>query len=86
MARHQPEARHEVQFVTVHGHRRAFVKVGQGRPCCSSTGSAATTRRGSRSSRHWHNRYTVIAPDLLGHGLWDKPRAEYSVGGYANGN
>ena len=30
-------------------------------------------------------RYTVIAPDLLGHGQSDKPRADYSVGGYANG-
>jgi pimeloyl-ACP methyl ester carboxylesterase len=30
-------------------------------------------------------RYTVIAPDLLGHGCSDKPRADYSVGGYANG-
>ena len=30
-------------------------------------------------------KYTVIAPDLLGHGASDKPRADYSVGGYANG-
>ena len=30
-------------------------------------------------------RYTVIAPDLLGHGPSDKPRADYCVGGYANG-
>ena len=30
-------------------------------------------------------RYTVIAPDLLGHGESDKPRADYSVGGFANG-
>jgi pimeloyl-ACP methyl ester carboxylesterase len=29
--------------------------------------------------------HTVIAPDLLGHGRSDKPRADYSVGGYANG-
>jgi pimeloyl-ACP methyl ester carboxylesterase len=29
--------------------------------------------------------HTVIAPDLLGHGKSDKPRADYSVGGYANG-
>ncbi|MBD3947926.1 alpha/beta fold hydrolase [Nocardioides ganghwensis] len=29
--------------------------------------------------------HTVIAPDLLGHGASDKPRADYSVGGYANG-
>ena len=29
--------------------------------------------------------FTVIAPDLLGHGQSAKPRADYSVGGYANG-
>src|SRR6185295_13026781 len=29
--------------------------------------------------------YTVIAPDLLGHGRSDKPRADYAVGAYANG-
>jgi pimeloyl-ACP methyl ester carboxylesterase len=29
--------------------------------------------------------HTVIAPDMLGHGESDKPRADYSVGGYANG-
>ena len=27
----------------------------------------------------------MIAPDLLGHGVSAKPRADYSVGGYANG-
>jgi pimeloyl-ACP methyl ester carboxylesterase len=30
-------------------------------------------------------RYTVIAPDLLGHGRSAKPRADYSVAAYANG-
>jgi len=30
-------------------------------------------------------KYTVIAPDLLGHGESDKPDADYSLGGYANG-
>ena len=30
-------------------------------------------------------RFTVIAPDLLGHGKSDKPRADYSVAAYANG-
>ena len=29
--------------------------------------------------------HTVIAPDLLGHGASDKPRADYSVAAYANG-
>jgi pimeloyl-ACP methyl ester carboxylesterase len=35
--------------------------------------------------RQLAKKYTVIAPDLLGHGQSDKPRADYSVGGYANG-
>ena len=30
-------------------------------------------------------RFTVIAPDLLGHGESDKPRADYSVAAFANG-
>jgi pimeloyl-ACP methyl ester carboxylesterase len=30
-------------------------------------------------------RFTVIVPDLLGHGRSAKPRADYSIGGYANG-
>jgi pimeloyl-ACP methyl ester carboxylesterase len=44
------------------------------------------------SARTWEpvlpllaERCTVIAPDLLGHGESDKPRADYSVGGFANG-
>jgi pimeloyl-ACP methyl ester carboxylesterase len=32
-------------------------------------------------SRH----FTVIAPDLLGHGRSAKPRTDYSIAGYANG-
>src|SRR6202000_1055675 len=30
-------------------------------------------------------RLTAIAPDLLGHGQSDKPRADYSIAAYANG-
>jgi pimeloyl-ACP methyl ester carboxylesterase len=30
------------------------------------------------------DRYTVIAPDLLGHGASDKPRGDYSLGAYAS--
>ena len=31
------------------------------------------------------SKYTVIAPDMLGHGFSDKPRADYSVAAFANG-
>ncbi len=75
----------EVQYLTIHGHRRAFVKVGSGPAVlllhglgCDHTTWLPVVAALSRS-------YTVIAPDLLGHGLSAKPRADYSVGGYANG-
>jgi pimeloyl-ACP methyl ester carboxylesterase len=75
----------DVRFVTVHGHRRAYVKVGSGPALLllHGLGCDHTTWDGviGRLARD----YTVIAPDFLGHGQSDKPRADYSLGGYANG-
>ena len=85
MAQLQHEARHEVQFLTVHGHRRAFVKVGQGPALLLLHGLGCDHTTWEPVIDALARRYTVIAPDLLGHGLSDKPRADYSVGGYANG-
>jgi pimeloyl-ACP methyl ester carboxylesterase len=71
---------------TVHGHERAYVDVGQG--------PAVVLLHGIGSdSRTWHpvipglvaRGYRVIAPDFLGHGASAKPRADYSLGGFANG-
>jgi pimeloyl-ACP methyl ester carboxylesterase len=80
-----PRTRPDVSYVTVHGHRRAFVKAGSGPVLLllHGLGCDHTTWDGVLESLA--RRYTVIAPDLLGHGLSDKPRADYSVGGYANG-
>jgi pimeloyl-ACP methyl ester carboxylesterase len=79
------EQAHEVQYVTIHGHRRAFVKTGTGPAVLLLHGLGCHHRTWApvidRLARH----YTVIAPDLLGHGESDKPRADYSLGGYANG-
>jgi pimeloyl-ACP methyl ester carboxylesterase len=75
----------EVQYLTIHGHRRAFVRTGHGPALLllHGLGCDHTTWQPviAALSRH----YTVIAPDLLGHGLSAKPRADYSLGGYANG-
>jgi pimeloyl-ACP methyl ester carboxylesterase len=76
---------HDVRTVVIHGHRRAYVKTGSGPTllllhglgCDHHTWDPVVTRL----SRH----FTVIAPDLLGHGASDKPRGDYSVAGYANG-
>ncbi len=75
----------EVQFVTVHGHRRAFVKVGSGPALLLLHGLGCDHTTWDPVIQSLAKRYTVIAPDFLGHGESDKPRADYSLGGYANG-
>ena len=75
----------ELQFRTIHGYRRAFRIAGSGPALLLIHGigdnSVAWDPIHSRLAR----RFTVIAPDLLGHGQSDKPRADYSVAAYANG-
>jgi pimeloyl-ACP methyl ester carboxylesterase len=75
----------EVQYVTIHGKRRAYVKTGSGPALLLLHGLACDSTTWDRVIPLLAKRYTVIAPDLLGHGLSDKPRADYTLGGYANG-
>ena len=74
-----------LQFRTIHGYRRAFRIAGSGPPVLliHGIGDNSTTWEGVQSKLA--ARCTVIAPDLLGHGKSDKPRADYSVAAYANG-
>ncbi|MFD0807591.1 alpha/beta fold hydrolase [Nocardioides caeni] len=76
---------HEVQYVVLHGKRRAFVKQGSGPALLLLHGLACDHTTWSPVIDALAKKYTVIAPDLLGHGLSDKPRADYTLGGYANG-
>ena len=80
-----PDARLELQRVTIHGHARAFVKVGEGPALLLLHGLGCDHTTWDPVIRDLAKRYTVVAPDLLGHGASAKPRADYSVGGYANG-
>ena len=75
----------EVQYLTIHGHKRAFVKAGSGPALLLLHGLGCDHTTWLPVVAALSRRYTVIAPDLLGHGLSAKPRADYSVGGYANG-
>src|SRR3954465_7316866 len=70
--------------ITLHGHRVVYRVAGSGGPVVllihGITGNA----------RQWDDivpllaqRYTVVAPDLLGHGESAKPRGDYSLGAYA---
>lgn len=75
----------ELEFVKIHGHRRAFVRTGSGPALLLLHGLGCDHSTWAPIIESLAKRYTVIAPDLLGHGASDKPRADYSVGGYANG-
>jgi len=74
-----------VEFVTIHGKRRAFVKTGSGPALLLLHGLACDSTTWDTVIPLLAKKHTVIAPDLLGHGLSDKPRADYTLGGYANG-
>src|SRR6195952_2799212 len=75
----------ELQRVTIHGHERAFVKTGEGPALLLLHGLGCDHPTGAPVPPPLPRHFTVIAPDLLGHGASAKPRADYSVGGYANG-
>jgi pimeloyl-ACP methyl ester carboxylesterase len=75
----------DLQYVTIHGHRRAYVMKGQGPAILLLHGMACDHTNWLPVIDRLAERHTVIAPDLLGHGHSDKPRADYSVAGYANG-
>jgi pimeloyl-ACP methyl ester carboxylesterase len=75
----------DLQRVTIHGHERAFVKTGRGPALLLLHGLGLDHTTWFPVLHDLARHFTVIAPDLLGHGASAKPRADYSVGGYANG-
>lgn len=74
-----------VQHLVVHGHRRAYRRAGRGPVLLLLHGLGCDSSSWLPVMPRLAERFTVIAPDLLGHGQSDKPRADYSMGGYANG-
>jgi pimeloyl-ACP methyl ester carboxylesterase len=75
--------RFEAWEVDLHGHRALNRIAGDGPPLVLIHGMI-------NSSRHWEevalrlaDRYTVIAPDLIGHGDSATPRGDYSLGAHA---
>ncbi|MCP9273095.1 alpha/beta fold hydrolase [Mycolicibacterium arenosum] len=74
-----------LRFQTIHGYRRAFRIAGTGPAILLIHGIGDNSTTWDVVQSKLAQRYTVIAPDLLGHGQSDKPRADYSVAAYANG-
>jgi pimeloyl-ACP methyl ester carboxylesterase len=73
-----------VNYVTVHGYRRAYVMAGSGPALLLIHGIGDSSDTWRPVFEQLAEHHTVIAPDLLGHGRSEKPRADYTVAGYAN--
>jgi pimeloyl-ACP methyl ester carboxylesterase len=79
------ESVEDVQYVVVHGYRRAYRISGSGPALLLLHGLACDSSTWADVMPSLSEHFTVIAPDLLGHGESDKPNADYSLGGFANG-
>lgn len=74
-----------LQFRTIHGYRRAFRIAGSGPALLLIHGVGDNSKSWEPVLAKLAQRFTVIAPDLLGHGESDKPHADYSLPAFANG-
>jgi pimeloyl-ACP methyl ester carboxylesterase len=74
-----------LQEVSLHGHRVGFRIAGEGPLIVLLHGITSTSDVWLEAMGRLAERYTVVAPDLLGHGRSAKPRGDYSLGAYASG-
>src|SRR5215207_2744490 len=75
-------ATHEV---VLHGHRVSYRTAGSGPVVLLVHGITGTSEQWADVAPILAERFTVVAPDLLGHGQSAKPQGDYSLGAYAVG-
>ncbi len=75
----------ELQHIPIHGHLMAFRKAGSGPVILLLHGMAGSSATWRHVLPALAREFTVVAPDLLGHGQSAKPRTDYSPGAYATG-
>jgi pimeloyl-ACP methyl ester carboxylesterase len=74
----------ELRRITLHGHRIAYRIAGDGPLVVLIHGMAGSSAAWRFVMPSLAGRFTVLAPDLLGHGASAKPRGDYSLSGHAN--
>ena len=74
-----------VERVSVHGYDVAFRRGGDGPVLLLLHGIAGSSGTWIPAMERLRGRYTVIAPDFLGHGRSAKPLGDYSLGNHASG-
>src|ERR671923_2339080 len=72
--------------IVLHGHRVSYRVAGDEGPVVLLIhGIVGCAEQWDQVAPLLAERYTVVAPDLLGHGRSAKPRGDYSLGAYAVG-
>jgi Predicted hydrolases or acyltransferases (alpha/beta hydrolase superfamily) len=75
----------EFRDIEIHGHRVGYRCGGSGPVIVLIHGMAGSSATWRSVMPALAERFTVIAPDLLGHGDSAKPRGDYSLGAFASG-
>jgi pimeloyl-ACP methyl ester carboxylesterase len=83
--RRLPAEDFELKEIELHGHRVAYRCAGSGPAIVLVHGITSTSATWEQVMPYLATRFTVIAPDLIGHGESAKPRGDYSLGAYASG-
>src|SRR2546428_9637268 len=73
----------EHEEIILHGHRVSYRQAGWGPVVVLIHGITGSSLTWDEVIEPLAERYTVVAPDLLGHGESAKPRGDYSLGAYA---
>jgi pimeloyl-ACP methyl ester carboxylesterase len=75
----------EPHEITLHGHRVTYRTAGSGPVLLLLHGIANSSETWESVAEPLSERFTLIAPDLLGHGESATPRGDYSLGAHASG-
>jgi pimeloyl-ACP methyl ester carboxylesterase len=75
----------EREEITLHGHTVSYRRAGWGPVIVLIHGVTGSSDTWLDVIEPLAEKYTVVAPDLLGHGESAKPRGDYSLGAYASG-
>jgi pimeloyl-ACP methyl ester carboxylesterase len=74
-----------VRHIELHGHDVTYRMAGEGPAIVLVHGLAGSSTTWKYVMPALAEHFTVVAPDLLGHGKSSKPRGDYSLGAYASG-
>jgi pimeloyl-ACP methyl ester carboxylesterase len=74
----------KLRTLTLHGDRIAYRQAGSGPALVLIHGITSSSATWERVMPGLARHFTVIAPDLIGHGASDKPRGDYSLGAHAS--